>query len=203
MALTEGEQTSNSEFEQLPAELQLHIFSELDYQSAIMLSQTSQYFHAVVHPQGYSVAIKTASVKEAQYWKKHCIMRSKSRKRYNGVETFTEHYACFTCFRVKPMEAFTAQQILRRNRFGQLTKVMRNDLRCCVDCQIKKRALRLRGERNGVDAPCDGEQVHLLKSVTSGQKMDQGGRRVRRLGPEEVEEDTVGLFGAAGIDDEG
>ena len=133
-----------SRLECLPAELQLEVFGCLEYPSTIMLFQTNIYFNATIDPQARPSAVKAAFVKKAQCWKKH----DKNMHFYAGINevkgTITVGYACFTCYRIRPMHAFAARQIIKCNKIGQRTHAAWNDLRCCIDCRIVENALRHR-----------------------------------------------------------
>ncbi|KAK4547951.1 hypothetical protein LTR36_010670 [Oleoguttula mirabilis] len=246
-ALTDGQLLPKGRIERLPAELQLQVLGDLDYQSAIRLSQTNRYFHAVAK-QEVSVGAKVDFVIIAQYWEKHSVDTVSWTLEGNfwtedinrDFRTVTVGYGCFTCFRVRPMEAFAARQILRCNKCGPRTRAMRHNLRCCIDCQIQERRFRhglgikllhklstlQRESSKGVIEVrivesqqmryCDEcKMLHTeevfeesgcgeVKPSQKAIKRDGYSRSHRVHEPEvlEVEEDTIGMFGAAGFEDE-
>jgi hypothetical protein len=91
-------------FQQLPPELRLEIYSQLDYRSLISLSQVNNFFHQTVDPQMAHPADKFAFVMHAEnFYSQH----------FPGVVDGQEHpgnFACYICHRVREPGLFDAEQ---------------------------------------------------------------------------------------------
>ena len=122
----------------LPAELQLHVFDRLPYRDAIMLSQVNRYLHNVVEPQKCPTRQKKAFVMRAQQWDVYNIdHRIPIENGRTIVRSLVLGIACFYCFRVKPMQAFAAPQVLIEGEITKYNKYQKTN-RCCIECRITR-----------------------------------------------------------------
>ena len=105
----------------LPTELQHHIALNLHPEAAIALKQTNRYFHTHIS------LYRLDPLKVKRY-----LHEVELRPRHR------DDHACFTCLRVRPMNAFTASQL------G--AKTSRNSAyscgRFCLDCGIENKRFR-------------------------------------------------------------
>lgn len=90
-------------FQHLPAELQLHILSYLDYPSLIALSCTNRFFNEIIYPQGAPEQDKIAFVLHAE---------KNFRKHFpNEDKDWPGNFGCYACFRVRGPELFLQRQL--------------------------------------------------------------------------------------------
>jgi hypothetical protein len=101
-----------SAFEMLPLDLQKRIFGMLDYEDAIYLSQTNQYFHSAVKP-----------VEDTTVRSRYLFVRRKEE--YRSIRTAVR-WGCFSCFKVKTRDRFPPSA----DRLRKKTAWMRRCLAC-------------------------------------------------------------------------
>lgn len=116
----------------LPGELQNAIFAQLNYGSAINLSSTNRYYHHVINPMALTSELDKATfVHQAEL---HFPQHKQNKA-----------YGCYSCYRVKPREAFSQKQGTSKDRYWT---------RFCLDC----------GGRKGIYIP--GNKVRMANGAT-------------------------------------
>ncbi|EJP69817.1 uncharacterized protein BBA_00686 [Beauveria bassiana ARSEF 2860] len=94
--------TKNGSFRMLSDEIQKMIFSHLDYQSLILLSQARHHFYEVARPEQASPQDKFQFVMRAE----------KEFKQHFPNENSPGHFACYFCYRVFQADCFRGDQAL-------------------------------------------------------------------------------------------
>lgn len=125
----------------LPEELQLDIFDLLGYQDAIRLSQANRYFQAAINPPTWPKLEKEEFVFNAAHrWEKHNVCKGppgdEDCEYAQELEVITDGHACFTCYRVRPFNAFSQSQITRRGSKDSASYKIAGHTRFCIDCGI-------------------------------------------------------------------
>ena len=133
--------------ETLPPELQLHIFTYVEYGDALRLHQVSRHFNAMVKPQQWPHESKAKFVQTAQLFAKHNKLRMAIDQHIDGqlmegaaVIYESNGFACYSCYRVRDVKHFSVRQTRKK-----LAKDSPNDRksvtgcgRFCIDCGIAK-----------------------------------------------------------------
>ena len=109
--------------ERLPRELQLDIYDLISYQDGIRLSQVNKYFHETVTHHIWSNEEKSDFIRRHENWGKHWGKELLGRE---GAR-LSPGFACFSCFKIKPMRAFTQQQS---------STGCSNRTRFCLECGV-------------------------------------------------------------------
>ncbi|KAK3696028.1 hypothetical protein LTR37_018170 [Vermiconidia calcicola] len=157
------EQPTPSILVRFPVELQIGIAETLRDRDTIMLSQVNRHFQQLMRPRVTAIKKKeTALVRQAQFFKQNSKYSSFFAGGYDVLVTENVLYACFTCFRVRPIDAFSARQIIHCNKIGQNNKAMKNNLRCCTDCSITRKSFR------------HGMEIRILRKISM--LVDKGDR---------------------------
>ena len=92
--------SATAELRLLPYEIQTRIFSHLDYQSLVRLSQTSHYFQKKVHPDCAEAEDKLQFVMRAE----------RDFLQHRPTKNFPGNFACYCCFRVLSPFLFAKNQ---------------------------------------------------------------------------------------------
>ena len=86
----------------LPMEIQLHIFSDLDFTAALVFCRLSRYHRATFH------------VRFLPAWEKKRFLSLVENQPRNGGLFRVQGLACFTCCRVRPTDCFEKRQVWPR-----------------------------------------------------------------------------------------
>ena len=157
-----------NDLERLPLELQFEIRDLLSFQDSIMLSQVNRHFNSIVRPQRWPEHEKAQFLLEAQAFERHDTYSYCGKCRNMVSITETVSYACFTCYRVKPMEAFCLSHVVRFTKEIQQLLAPKFNTRCCIDCGFARhrykpgQVIRIRSRsREG-----SFEQIEVIRSFT-------------------------------------
>jgi len=122
----------NNMIGQLPPELQLRITNMLSYQDALMLQQVDKSLWKAIDPRSWPDQEKKAFVSTAQHWPKHNRCRIEHTTSGSILHYETNGFACYTCYRVLPMDAFARTQI--RHGCAKGSPCDQGD-RKCIECR--------------------------------------------------------------------
>ncbi|KAK3686628.1 hypothetical protein LTR37_019609 [Vermiconidia calcicola] len=132
--------------QRLPAELQLCVLDNLTYIDAIRLSQASKYFQSRVDPHKWPTAEKASSIYKAQFWDQHnspYYVNRHEQYKTRKIKVKTDGYACFGCFSVLDMSAFSQSQTTRHGAKGSGASKHVGYNRLCIECGQLQGAYKL------------------------------------------------------------
>lgn len=96
---------TRSPLEQMPAELQRMVFSNLDYEALIHLSTTSRYFNQTVDPRSAA-----DSLDKMQFVMRAAKDFPQHRPSEKGQDYHPGNFECYVCFRVRSPDCFDVLQ---------------------------------------------------------------------------------------------